>query len=181
MSVITAYKSKQPDTHTAWLESCQAVWDQFRDQVHQWAEDNQLDVDSLSIRGTGFSHTITYYVEGYRTTTADPEPREGWRMVPRSDLWVPAKRTPQGKAIAKQLDALTMSTGAVPGFHELISGTKGKDSEQSYITSPTLTVCPPDVYATLPVIPRPPATPDPELWEPVKLSEYWAAVETQVG
>lgn len=125
------------------------------------------------ISGFDGSWTITGYA-----IPANTSPLPGWRRDGSSNRAVPAKRTAEGKEIASELDGLRLPGNHYPGMPwNFTSEPDWKDQE--YAMWPFVERIGEDFYVSVGRTPRARdmARVDSGLWEPVKLSEYHAAVE----
>ena len=156
------------------------------------AYDAQRDVDIAifnakcdafkELMGTKELRGIQYFDGGWAITSfhigyGKSELPVGWRRERNSDVAVPAKRTPEGKEWAKKLRDLTLKGNTYPGvpntFHtDVLNG-------QGFSVYPRTVKFGDDWWLTLSKTPmeRDLAKIDPELWEPAKLSEFYAAKE----
>lgn len=97
----------------------------------------------------------------------------GWRRDGASMRAVPAKRTPEGKEWAKRLAAVTLADRVVPGF----PSTMRCDGFALY---PQLEEIGDEYLMTISMKPRDQYLEmiDTDLWAPMKMSEYFLALET---
>lgn len=131
---------------------------------------NELGVEQLAVNSGWGDIRVTGYVEEDRH--ADPKP--GWRRDAKTGFMKPALRTPEGKAIGQRLKGIWYSAGEKPGLPGVVMGEgfmgpfvlqKLGGIWYAYITVPLRSYA--DDLREV----------DRELWEPAKLSEYFAAVE----
>ena len=101
----------------------------------------------------------------------------GWRRDGSSNRGVPAKRTPEGKEIAKEVDGLTLAGNHYPGSPRILH-TDMVDG-QGNVIFPRVEQVGEEYFLTLSLTPEDSdrSRMDPERWEPVKLSAYFLAVE----
>lgn len=167
MTVAAAYKATRPDLLADYLTAREAEVADFNTRVAAF----QDSVGGRTPFGTRFfdgGHSI----EGYRAKAYGEELPAGWRFNgSRLDV-VPAKRTPEGKAIAKQLAELTLKGDKFPGAPAIMFA-------EGHSLFPRVNKVGQDYYLTLSMVPITDVgiDLDPALWEPVKLSAYHAALE----
>ena len=133
---------------------------------------NELGVEQLAVNSGWGDIRVTGYVEPDRN--ADPKP--GWRRDSKTGFMKPALRTPEGKAVGQRLKGIWYSAGEKPGLPGIVmrDGFMGPFTLQklggtwyAYITVPLRSYA-----ADLREVDR-------QLWEPAKLSEYFAAKEAE--
>jgi hypothetical protein len=167
MTVAAAFKAKQPTLLTEYLTNREAEVADFNVRVAVFQE----SVGGRTPFGTRFfdgGHSI----EGYRAKAYGEELPAGWRFNgSRLDV-VPAKRTAEGKEIARQLKALTLKGDKFPGAPAIMFA-------DSHSLFPRVSKVGEDYYLTLSMAPLTDigVDLDPDLWEPVKLSTYHAVLE----
>ncbi|MEU8199481.1 hypothetical protein AB0C10_37430 [Microbispora amethystogenes] len=168
MSTPTVFRSSHPDVLAKWDARQRDIAD-WRDRFH--AECAKLGIDPDKVQGNTWSGTIT----GVTYDDGDPIP-EGWRHDKRSGHLRPALKTAAGKRIAAVLKTMRRPEPAddVPGMPYTYWP---DDDNRIYRVRMRLNG---DVlYA---VWPRPVGDDlgvDLALWEPVKLSEFYAMVEAE--
>lgn len=166
-SPAVAFKAKQPTLIADYLAAREATKADFNNRVTAFQE----SVGGRTPFGTRFfdgGHTI----EGFRAEKYGEDLPAGWRFNgSRLDV-VPAKRTAEGKAIAKQLAELALPGDKFPGAPRIMHA-------EDHALFPRVTKAGDDYYLTLS---KAPLTDigvdlDPEIWEPVKLSAFHTALE----
>lgn len=175
-SPVTVWKSKNPSAMDKYMEERKKVTDAFYAKVDAFKESigGRNIVGFRSIDG-GFS------VTGYTLESRSELPAPGWRRDGASNRAVPAKRTPEGKAISEQLKDLYVPAEIYPGSPRFMHTPMDPETGEGYIMSPRAQKIGDDYFLTLPNKPdaKSAAEVDPALWEPAKLSEYHAAQEAQ--
>lgn len=167
-SVAVAFKAKQPTLLADYLAAREATKADFNTRVAAFQE----SVGGRTPFGTRFfdgGHSI----EGYRAEKYGEDLPAGWRFNgARLDV-VPAKRTAEGKEIARQLSALTLKGDTYPGAPAIMYS-------ESHSIFPRVNKVGDDYFLTLSKVPLGDigVDLDPEVWEPVKLSVYHAALES---
>lgn len=167
MTVAAAYKAKRPDLLADYLAQRELEVADFNSRVTTFQE----SVGGRIPFGTRFfdgGHTI----EGYRAEKYGEDLPAGWRFNgARLDV-VPAKRTPEGKEIAKQLTSLTLKGDKFPGAPAIMFA-------DGHSLFPRVNKVGDDYFLTLSKVPLTDigVDLDPEVWEAVKLSAYHAALE----
>lgn len=166
------WKSTRPEEVTLYEASRLAEREAFDARVKTFKA-ARAGGPSVGIAGYDTSWTITGYA-----IPANTAPLPGWRREGTSNRAVPAKRTAEGKEIARELDTLRLPGNHYPGMPW--NFTSEPDwADQEYAMWPFLEQIGEDFYVSVGWTPRARdmARVDLELWEPVKLSEYHAAVE----
>jgi hypothetical protein len=109
---------------------------------------------------------------GYRAEKYGEELPAGWRFDGAKRDVVPAKRTPEGKEIVQTLAGLTLHGDRFPGCPGILFA-------EGFSVFPRVAKIGDDYFLTLSKVPREEKANalDPDIWEPVKLSEYHAALE----
>lgn len=169
MTVAVAFKAKRPALLADYLSQRELVVSAFNSRVEAFKE----SVGGRDPFGTRFfdgGHTI----EGYRAEKRGEDLPAGWRFSgARLDV-VPAKRTPEGKQIAKELAALHLKGDKYPGAPSIMYG-------ENHSIFPRVNKVGDDYYLTLSKVPLSDigVDLDRDVWEPVKLSAYHAALESE--
>lgn len=166
------FKSRDPQLIDEYDLDTSARFEEYKAKAVAFK--NELGVEQLSISSAWDDIRVTGYVEADRN--ADPKP--GYRRDSKTGFMKPALRTVEGKAISERLKTIRYVPGKKPGLPGVVMGV-------GYMGPFTLQKYGDDWYAVLTV----PLEDDPEqrartlrevdvqLWEPAKLSEYFAAVE----
>lgn len=157
------------------------------------AYDTQRDVDiavfkaacdqyKLAVGNVAALHGIQFYdggfaVTGWRQQDASLPLPIGWRRDGASYRIMPAKRTAEGKALARELNSLELKGNTYPGVPNVLA--TGTVNGQGFHIFPRTEKTGDDWWLTLSKMPcnRDLAKIDREFWEPAKLSEYYAAKE----
>lgn len=168
MTVAAAFKSLYPSNIADYFASREATVDVWQAQVDAFKE----TIGGREVIGTSFFDG-GFSVTGYRAVNSSDELPAGWRRTAKREV-VPALRTPEGKAAAETLAGLTLHGDKYPGCPSALVA-------EGFITFPRVAKVGEDYYLTLSRIPldEPANTIDAELWEPVPLSAYYAALETE--
>jgi hypothetical protein len=167
MTVAVAFKTKQPALISDYLEAREVTVAGFHAKVDAF----KATIGGKELFGTSMFDG-GFLVAGYRAEKYGEDLPAGWRHEgSRLDV-VPAKRTPEGKEHAKALAALYLPGNSYPGCPEVLHA-------ENHLVFPRVDKVGEDYYLTLSKVPidRPANTLDPDIWEPVKLSEYHAALE----
>ncbi|MGI5155773.1 hypothetical protein [Microbispora sp. CA-102843] len=170
MADLTVYRS----THPGIL----AAWDKAHEQAEQIGRQRRQLLDELGFEGRPALIDGRRMVGVQHTAEHGPIP-EGWRRDQHTDgAIVPDRRRATGKAIARRLDALTM-----PDFRRMLPGGMPQmawDLESGKIHWPSFALMEGAVYVRWGCDPEKAEKGDridPEIWERVKLSEYYTVVE----
>ena len=167
MSTAIAMKCLAPDVLDSWQE--------FRD-IQTADYDAKCDAFRLTLGGKDLIGCQFFkggfQVTGYQMRSYNEELPAGWRRERNSAIAVPAKRTPEGKAIAAELKNLYLPDHAHPGVPKWLHC-------DGYSIFPSVHKIGDDWWLTMS---RTPYEKDMEdfdsaLWAPAKLSEYYAAKE----
>jgi hypothetical protein len=166
MNVAVAFKTKQPELIAAYIAAHEEAVAEFNTKVAAF---------KTTIGGRGLSG-IRFFdggfsVTGFQTNNSFEELPAGWRRKGRHEA-VPAKKTPEGKEHAKALAGLRLKGNTYPGCPNMLFA-------EGYSLYPRVEKIGDDYFLTLSMALRdePGNTLDPEIWEPVKLSAYHAAIE----
>lgn len=168
------WKSRKPAQVRLFLAAREAAVERFNAKVK--AFEAEVGAKLVANRGYDGSITVAGYVLPSRHTSTLP----GWRRDGASNHAVPAKRTPEGKAIAAKLQDLRLGSNTPPGMPWNFCSDEDAQG-RSYSMWPTIAQAGEDYYVCLQRAPsaRDAAAADTERWAPVKLSEYHAALEAQ--
>ena len=168
------WKSRKPAQIRLFLSAREAAVERFNEKAR--AFEAELGHKLTAFRGYDGSRTVTGYVLPSRHAAALP----GWRRDGSSNHAVPAKRTPEGKAIAAKLQGLRLGINTPPGMPWNLCTEEDADG-RSYSMWPTISRLGDDYYVCLQHVPlaRDAAAVDNERWAPFKLSEYHAALESE--
>lgn len=109
MSVATAFSTKHPDV-LAWHHESVNIREEWQTRV---AEFMQGFPDHTAL--WSYFGLLDGHVAGLKGSEA---PGEGWRHNKRS-VWVPDKRTAQGKALAAQIESLRYRLPQIPGMPDM--------------------------------------------------------------
>lgn len=125
-------------------------------------------------------HGISFYdggwsIRGYVMKDWE-DLQHGWRRDGRSLNAVPAKRTEDGKALARELRSLDLPGNKYPGVPDVLH--TPTVNGQGYMVFPRTELLGDQWWLTLSMAPDDSRNGiDPQLWTPAKLSEYHAAKE----
>ena len=166
MNVAVAFKSKQPDVIAAYLAAHEKAVAEFNAKVEAF----KATVGGRELFGTRFFDG-GFAVAGFNTNNSFEEIPAGWRRE-GSHKAVPAKKTPEGKEHAKTLAGIRLKGNTYPGCPNMLFA-------EGFSLYPRVAKVGEDYFLTLSMALRdePNNAPDPESWEPMKLSEYHAALE----
>lgn len=171
------FKCRAPELVEAYEASSTELFDEYRAKVkalqEEWGVGPQMSVRS----GWDNDQRVTGYVPEDR----NEEPKPGFRKDRDTGFMVPAKRTAEGKAIAQRLKDVHYKPGKKPGLPNTVMG-------EGYMGPMVLRQLNGTWYAycTVPLRVGDARNPhmdslsevDVQLWEPVKLSEYFLDLET---
>ncbi|APX00381.1 hypothetical protein [Arthrobacter sp. QXT-31] len=166
MTVAVAFKSTRPADVAAYLAARETEVAEFHARTDAFKE----ELGGKELFGTAFFDG-GWAVRGFHTANSFEEFPAGWRRESRFNA-VPAKRTPEGKEAAATLATLRLPGNKYPGATEVFYA-------DGFMIIPRMAKVGDDYYLTLskPLAAENNNTPDPEFWEPVKLSAYHAALE----
>lgn len=167
-----AWKSTRPEEIAAYRTARTAEREEFDARVRDF-EAARCGGAVNGISGYDGSWTITGYV-----IPANTAPLPGWRRDKSSNRAVPAKRTPEGREIAAELDGLRLPGNNYPGMPW--NFTSEPDwADREYAMWPFFEQIGDDFYVSVGRTPCDAdlARVDDQRWIPVKLSEYHTAVE----
>lgn len=170
-----AYKATRPETITGYNAERLEAEKEFDAKVSEFRKTvNGRELQGIRFYDGGFA------VQGFALERASEELPAGWRRDGSSMRAVPAKRTPEGKAIAEQLRGLRLKGHSIPGAPEAFDTGTDPKSGTGYRVFPRLRQVGGDHFMTLSKVPckEDLARIDAEVWKPVKLSEYHAALES---
>lgn len=165
-SAAVAFKAKKPALIADYLAAREVAVAEFNAKVEAYKPTvGGRELSGIRFFDGGFS------VTGFQTKNSFEEIPAGWRRKGKFEA-VPAKRTPEGKEHAKDLTALRLAGNTYPGCPNTLHA-------ENFAVWPRVEQVGADYFLTLSMVPlaEPKNTLDPEVWEPVKLSEYHAALE----
>ncbi|MEV0382322.1 hypothetical protein [Nonomuraea sp. NPDC050643] len=154
-------------------ESVLSAWRDAERQVADWRTRFDAGCVSLGIDLTQvIANTWSGRIKGVRHTVGDPIP-DGWRYDKREGLLMPALRTPAGRRLAMVLDGLKrpMPADELPGMPYVHLTEGGLVRVTARLMGDGA------LYAEWPCRISESHGVDLTIWEPVKLSEYYAARE----
>lgn len=165
-SVAVAFKAKQPALIAAYLAAREVAVADFHTKADAFKE----SIGGHELFGTAFFDG-GWAVRGFNTPNSFMELPAGWRREGRLTA-VPAKRTPEGKEHAKALAGLRLAGNTYPGCPNTLHA-------EGFAVFPRVNQVGDDYFLTLSKVPLDEASNalDPEVWEPMKLSAYHAALE----
>ena len=153
--------------------------------LDDWQADREIQIADYDAECEAFRETVNgadligtqffkggFQVTGYKMKTYNEELPVGWRREANSWNAVPAKRTPEGKAIAKQLTTLSLADNDHPGVPNWLHC-------EGFSIFPSVEKIGDGWWLTMS---KKPYDKDMEgfdstIWAPAKLSEYYAAKE----
>lgn len=165
-SPAVAFKAKQPALIADYLAAREIAVAEFNAKVEAYkATIGGRELSGIRFFDGGFS------VTGFQTKNSFEELPAGWRRKGKFEA-VPAKRTEEGKEHAKALVALRLAGNTYPGCPNTLYA-------EGFAVFPRVEQVGADYFLTLSMVPRdePNNSLDLEVWEPVRLSEYHAALE----
>lgn len=167
MTVAAAFKTIQPDLIAGYLAERTTITAAWREKVDAFKE----SIGGRELFGTAFFDG-GWAIAGFHTNNSFEDIPAGWRREGRLNA-VPAKRTPEGKEIAATLAGLRLPGNTYPGAPNMMFS-------EGHSLYPRVSQIGDTYYLTVSKTPRDEKanTLDPEIWEPVKLSEYHAALES---
>lgn len=166
MTVAVAFKTKQPSLIADYLSAHEEAVAEFNAKVEAF----KATVGGRDLFGTRFFDG-GFSIAGFLTSNLFEEVPLGWRREGKLNA-VPAKRTPEGQEHAKTLDGLRLKGNTYPGCPNMLF-------TERFSIYPRVAKVGEDFFLTLSRVPldEPGNALDPEIWEPVKLSEYHTALE----
>jgi hypothetical protein len=166
MTVAVAFKSTAPQLVGAYLQAREEIVAAWRTNVDAF----KASVGDREIHGTALFDG-GWIVRGFHTRNSFEEIPAGWRRDGKFNA-VPAKRTPEGKEAAAKLAEMRLPGNRYPGAPEMLHAA-------GHMVFPRIVTAGTDHFLTLSlaVLDEPANRVDPDLWEPVKLSEFHAALE----
>lgn len=167
MTVAIAFKTKQPHLIADYLAAREATVADWHAKVDTF----KASVGNCEVVGTRFFDG-GFGVTGFRAAKDSDELPAGWRFDGSKKDVVPARRTPEGKAHAITLIGLRLPGNSYPGAPDIMFA-------EGFSLFPRVEQIGDDFYLTLSKAPLAERGNDldPAVWEPVKLSEYHAALE----
>lgn len=166
------FKSRQPEVIAAYLAEREVKEEVFQSATQAFEE----KVGGRKLFGTRFFDG-GFSVFGYNMESYNEDLPEGWRRDGRTMRAVPAKRTPEGKEIAKELGKLRLAGNHYPGAPRELH-TESVDG-QGFMLFPRVEQVGDEYFLTVSMEPKASEMErlDPEHWEQAKLSTYFLAVE----
>jgi hypothetical protein len=166
MNVAVAFKSRPAQHVAAYLADHETAVAEFNTKVEAF----KATIGGRELFGTRFFDG-GFSIAGFLTSNSYEELPAGWRRE-RGGKAVPAKKTPEGKEHAKALAGLRLKGNTYPGCPNMLFA-------EGFSLYPRVAKVGEDYFLTLSMVLRdePNNSLDPEFWEPVKLSEYHAALE----
>jgi hypothetical protein len=166
MTAAVAFKTTQPELIAAYLQAREEITAAWRAKVDAF----QVSVGGREVFGTSFFDG-GWAVQGFCTPNSFAEIPEGWRREGKFKA-VPAKRTPEGLEHAKTLATLRLAGNSYPGCPDILFA-------EGFSIFPRVQKIGENYFLTLSKVPlnEPGNALDREIWEPVKLSAYHAAIE----
>lgn len=171
---VLAFKSSKPTEITAFLADRTAKQQTFDEKVAEVRKTvNGRELQGYRLFDGGF------IVQGFAMERRNEELPAGWRQDGASNRAVPAKRTPEGKAIAAQLVGLRLEGASIPGVPEFLYTAMDPSTGTGYRIFPGLRTVGDEYFLTLSRVPDDEdlARIDAATWTPVKMSEFHAALE----
>lgn len=169
MTVAVAFKTKNPALIAEYFAAREVTASGWRDKVDAF----KASIGGREVIGTSFFDG-GWSVTGYRADKFGEELPAGWRFDGARRDVVPAKRTPEGKAVVETLAGLRLPGNTYPGCPDILFA-------EGFSIFPRVTKIGDDYFLTLSKVPREEKANeiDPGIWESVKLSEYHAALEAE--
>lgn len=167
MTVAVAFKTKRPDLITDYLTKREVEVAEFRAKADAF----EAKVGGRTLHGISFFDG-GWAVAGFRANKYGEELPAGWRFDGARLDAVPAKRTPEGKEIVKELAELRLRGNTYPGVPNMLFA-------DGFSIFPRVEKVGDDYFLTLSKVPREEKANklDADIWEPVKLSSYYSAIE----
>lgn len=169
-----AYRATRPDSITKFHADRLAAEKAFNEKVSEFRRTvNNRELEGIRYFDGGFA------VTGFTMESRNEELPAGWRRDGASNRAVPAKRTPEGKAIAEKLKSLQLAGVAIPGVPDALDTDRDPQTGRGYRVFPGLRSAGDEHFLIMSRVPcdRDLAAIDTAEWAPVKLSEYHAALE----
>lgn len=168
------FKALNPDQIQESLAAREADEAAFQQRAREY--ETKLGIGDLTgIRGYDGSFSLI----GIAVTSALQELPVGWRRSTGSMTAVPAKRTPEGRAVAAELKAMGLNRRNHPGVPDILHTPTNPETGTGFMIFPDVEQIGDDVFLALSKLPnaRGLAEVDGTHWERAKLSEYHAARE----
>lgn len=174
-TTATAYKATDPKIVSDWLDQRDADHKQFKADASAFAA--QYGRKSLVQRTNGLGDSYTVFAIGLDPDGFADVP-EGWRVDSKTGYIVPAKRTPEGKAAAAELSKIQY-TSCAPEMPHFVHSVSDPQTGGGFFGGFSVEKVGQDYYATIgfELDESSKKAAESDLWEPVRLSAYWAAVE----
>jgi hypothetical protein len=171
--ILEAFRCIQPDLMVAYQEMRNAEFTIFQEKIEEF----KRMVGGRELHGI-LRHDGVLFPEGYILRTKSEAPLPGWRQVGSSNRAVPAKRTPEGRAMDEAFlkfidDDAIPSLQKFPGFPSVLH------SGYYIVAFPEVDKYGDDFILTLTIyVDSEERTQiDTTIWEPMKLSQYRAILE----
>lgn len=167
MTVAVALKAKQPQLIANYLAKREVTVADWRAKVDEF----KASLGGREVFGTSFFDG-GWAIAGYRAQKYGEELPAGWRFDgARLDV-LPAKRTPEGKEHVATLAGMRLPGDTYPGCPDILFA-------EGFSIFPRITTAGGSHFLTLSKVPLEEQANriDSDIWEPVKLSEYHAALE----
>lgn len=167
MSAAVVLKCLDPEVMLRWETARKAEAAEYDAKCKAFRQ----TVGGKQLLGTQF-YRGGFQVSGYQMDSYDEELPAGWRRERNSSIAVPAKRTPEGKAVATELAKLYLPDSNYPGVPKWLHC-------DGYSIFPGVQQIGEDWWCFMSKTPYPKDMEafDSDIWAPVKLSEFYAAKE----
>lgn len=169
MTVAVAYKARRPELISDYLAKRDAVVTEWRTRVDAF----KASIGDREVIGTSFFDG-GWAITGFRARKYGEELPVGWRFNGAKLDVVPAKRTPEGKEHVATLAGLRLPGDTHPGCPDILFA-------EGFSIFPRITTAGGGHFLTLSKVPLDEQANriDSDVWEPAKLSEYHAALESE--
>lgn len=168
MNPAVVLKCKKPELMREWTEKKVIADEKWKEDTARIAK--ELGKETLTMREGGLFRCVT----GYQENDRNEPPLEGFRKDSKTGYMLPAKKTPEGREWAKRLNAVSLDFGNRPGLPNIVMGErylgpfKVEEIGSDWFASLTFNADSRDLNEV-----------DYDVWESVKLSEYYVAVENK--
>ena len=173
MSAAIAYRAVDNVAVSNYMADRMAEHDEWWTRVRAFGE--KIGQPRLSIRNGIFgAHVLGY--EPDEGATADA----GWRMHKDYGICVPNLRSKLGKELEAELSALTWRPPATLGVRDYLHASAGRNEFSTYMLSPAIQQgTSGDWFLSFSKVPFDDDLKkiDPDVWQPARLSEYYAQTE----
>lgn len=172
--IAAVFKSVRPDLIASRLAGRAAELEAFDAKVAEF----RTTVGGRELQGVRMFDG-GFVVQGFVMNKRNEELPAGWRRDGSSNRAVPAKRTPEGKAVAAQIAGIRLAGDSIPGSPESLSTDMDPATGTGFRIFPRLRTIGAEHYLTLSRIPgnKDLGRIDAKMWTPAKLSEFHAALE----